>query len=164
MRDTLFKRHYLTQVHEIRASTRHSNLKYTVQYLRSDQHDVVEAAAALVRKLWQEHYGTQHGHHRALLFTSTKADADRLAGLLDCMSYHFEAGTVEDKAWIIKAWVSATSSPFLVRTSRLGAGLDYPSVRFVIHVDKPYGLMEFAQDSGRGGRGGKAAESIMVLR
>ena len=65
------------------------------------------------------------------------------------MSYHSEAGTVEDKARIIKAWVSGRSSPFLVGTSGLGAGLDYPSVRFVIHVDEPYSLMEFAQEFGR---------------
>ena len=163
MRDTLLKRHHLTQILEIRASTRRSNLKYTVQHLCSDQHAVVEAAA-LMRQLWQEHYGTQHGRHRALLFTRTKADADRLAGLLGCMSYHSEAGTVEDKARTIKAWVFGTSSPFLVGTSGLGAGFDYPSVRIVIHVDEPHGLMEFAQESGRGGRDGEAAETMVVLR
>ena len=120
MRDTLLKRHYLTQVHEIRASTRRSNLKYAVQHLPPDQHGIVEAAAALMRKLWQKSFGTQHGHHRALLFTRTKADADRLAGILGYMSYHSEAGTVEDKARIIEAWVSGKSDPFLVGASGLG--------------------------------------------
>ena len=113
MRDTLLKRHYLTQIHEFRASTRRSNLKYTVQHLRSDLHDIVEAAAALMWKLWQGNFGAQHFHHRALLFTRTKADADRLAGILGYMS-------VEDKARIIKAWVSGKSSPCLVGTSGLG--------------------------------------------
>ena len=163
MRDTLLRRHHLTEVHEIRASTRRSNIKYTVQHLQPELHDIVEAVASLAQRLWRERFRAQYGHHRALLFTRTKADADRLAGLLGCMSYHSEAGTVEDKARIIKAWVSGTSSPFLVGTSGLGAGLDYPFVRFVIHVDEPYGLMEFAQESGRGGRDGEAAESVVVL-
>ena len=73
-----------------------------------------------MRKLWQKSFGTQHGHHRALLFTRTKADADRLAGILGYMSYHSEAGTVEDKARIIEAWVSGKSDPFLVGASGLG--------------------------------------------
>jgi len=87
-----------------------------------------------------------------------------LATQLGCDSYHSEAGTADDKAAILLRWVTGSRSPFLVGTSGLGAGLDYPFVRLVVHVDEPDGLMEFVQESGRGGRDGVATESIVVLR
>ena len=39
----------------------------------------------------------------------------------------------------------AGDSPFLITTSALGAGVDYPSLRRVIHVDAPKGLVAYGQ-------------------
>lgn len=164
MKNTLLKRHFLTQVHEIRASTRRSNLRYTIMHLRQGQYDIVQEAASMMQKLWQQRFGGRHGENRAIVFTRSKAEADRLAGLLGCASYHSEAGEVQDKARIITSWASGSASPFLVGTSGLGAGLDYPYVRVVTHVDEPYGAVEFSQEAGRGGRDGREAQSIIVLR
>ena len=42
--------------------------------------------------------------------------------------------------------------PFMVSTSVLGAGYDFPNVDWVIHLDMAYGLTDFLQESGRAGR------------
>ncbi|KAF4335798.1 tlh3 [Fusarium beomiforme] len=51
----------------------------------------------------------------------------------------------------------------LVATSALGPGFDYPHIRLVIHVDAPSLLTDFSQESGRAGRDGEVAESIILL-
>ena len=44
---------------------------------------------------------------------------------------------------MVTAWCQGRDSPYLVATSALGAGLDYPSVRRVVHVDAPSGLVDY---------------------
>jgi len=50
----------------------------------------------------------------------------------------------------------------LVATSALGLGIDYACVSFVFHQGQSHNLMDFSQESGRAGRDGKHAESIVV--
>jgi superfamily II DNA helicase RecQ len=51
---------------------------------------------------------------------------------------------------------------FIVATSALGTGVDYPDIVYVLHVGVPYGMIDFAQESGRAGRGGEAVDSVIV--
>ena len=45
----------------------------------------------------------------------------------------------------------------------LGPGPDYPYIRWVIHVGVPSRLSDFSQASGRAGRAGQKATSILFL-
>ncbi|QRV82339.1 Helicase conserved C-terminal domain [Ceratobasidium sp. AG-Ba] len=47
-------------------------------------------------------------------------------------------------------------------TSGFGTGIHKKDVRVVIHLDKPYGLMSYAQESGRAGRDNKPALAIIM--
>ena len=47
--------------------------------------------------------------------------------------------------------------------SALSAGFDYTHVRLVIHINEPDSLVDFAQESGRAGRDGKEAYSVVLL-
>ena len=49
----------------------------------------------------------------------------------------------------------------LVTISALGLGIDYAHVRFVIHQGQSRSLIDFSQESGRGGRDGKEARSMI---
>jgi superfamily II DNA helicase RecQ len=38
---------------------------------------------------------------------------------------------------------------FLIATSALGPGVDFPGVVYIVHLGIPYRLIDFAQESGR---------------
>ncbi|RPB18138.1 hypothetical protein L211DRAFT_854421 [Terfezia boudieri ATCC MYA-4762] len=51
----------------------------------------------------------------------------------------------------------------ITATGSLGAGLNPKDVRLVIHAGGAWSLIDFAQESGRAGRDGKSAKSIVLL-
>jgi superfamily II DNA helicase RecQ len=78
---------------------------------------------------------------------------------LGCGSYH--AGRdAEDWMNQVNRWVS--NGGFIVATSALGTGVDYPNIVHVLHVGVPYGIIDFSRESGRAGRGSKAVDSVIV--
>ncbi|XP_078591193.1 uncharacterized protein LOC144870650 [Branchiostoma floridae x Branchiostoma japonicum] len=52
----------------------------------------------------------------------------------------------------------------LVATKAAGAGLDKPDVRFVVHLGCPSSIPDFLQESGRSGRDGRQAKSILFFK
>lgn len=51
----------------------------------------------------------------------------------------------------------------MVATTALGAGVDYASVRYILHVGAPTGMLDYAQETGRARRDGLQAECITLL-
>lgn len=160
----LLQQHHLSQVTEIRASTRRHNISYRVHRLDSDTSRMLEHAVEFIQAQKQLCIPADSCQHKIIIFTRTISEANSLASLLQCDSYHSQIESVEDKARIIARWSDTRGPTFLVGTSGLGAGLDYPHVRSVIHLNEPDGLMEFIQESGRAGRDGAGALSTVLLR
>ena len=49
-------------------------------------------------------------------------------------------------------------------TTGLGTGVDIPGIVAVVHMEQPYGLVDFVQQTGRGGRQmGEVVESVVVM-
>lgn len=48
-------------------------------------------------------------------------------------------------------------------TSALGTGVDFPGIVFVLHVGMPWGMIDYAQASGRGGRAGELVDAVIVV-
>ncbi|PVH70961.1 hypothetical protein DL98DRAFT_597368 [Cadophora sp. DSE1049] len=44
-----------------------------------------------------------------------------------------------------------------------GARNDYPGIVYGVHIGVPYGMIDFAQETGRGGRAGEDVDSIILL-
>ncbi|PLN78896.1 putative RecQ family helicase RecQ [Aspergillus taichungensis] len=105
----------------------------------------------------------------------TLATALRNAWDSNILAIAYHAGlTSQDRTRIQSSWTSPSpsspsstpSSPqpaftIIVATNAFGMGIDNPSVRFVIHWTPPRSFEGFVQESGRAGRDGRAAASII---
>jgi hypothetical protein len=93
---------------------------------------------------------------KGIVYCRSKRLCDELAGALGCPAYYadIEASRVE----VLETW--RQSGGLIVSTSALGVGVDIPRVLFTLHVERPWGMVDFVQESGRMRAGGK---SVIVL-
>jgi len=135
----------------IRASTVRSNIRYMVQRCRTGQ--LMKTALEVCWRM-KRRVGSQKG----VIYCRGRQQCEDMATQLGCAHYH--AGSV-DKAERLQAWVE--KGGFIVATSALGTGVDHAGIVFVLHVGMPYGMIDFAQESGRAGRAGEAVDSIVLV-
>lgn len=99
---------------------------------------------------------------RAIVYTQTRGEADKLSQRLTCPVYYSDSGSTEEKEEVLQRWRQGTSK-VVVATSAFGMGVDYPCVRAVIHMGPPRDMISFAQEVGRLGRDGRGGTSRIVL-
>lgn len=75
----------------------------------------------------------------------------------------------EERSRNFQAWAKQDSSKdgvhsvnLIISTSAFGCGIDIPDVRAVLHLGKPNSIISFIQESGRGGRDGHKAISMVL--
>lgn len=93
---------------------------------------------------------------KGIVYCRSKALCDELADALGCSAYY--ANMAASRTEVLETW--QRSGGLIVSTSALGVGIDIPRVLFTLHVEKPYGMIDFMQESGRMRAGGK---SVIVL-
>lgn len=62
-----------------------------------------------------------------------------------------------------RSWLESATSPWICATSALGTGDDVPNIVAVVHCGLPYGLVDYAQQSGRAGRDGTTPVKSIIL-
>jgi superfamily II DNA helicase RecQ len=53
---------------------------------------------------------------------------------------------------------------WIVATGALGTGINIEGIVYIVHVDRPYRLTSFIQQSGRNSRNGEVSDSIIIAR
>ncbi|RAH56962.1 RecQ family helicase RecQ [Aspergillus piperis CBS 112811] len=119
-----------------------------------------------------------------IIYVPLRTVSDKLApalsaswpGRIHAVAYHAGLSS-EDRTRIQSEWTSSKSFPkhggnenespqqpafyIIVATTAFGMGIDSPHVRFVVHWSPPRSFEGFVQESGRAGRDGHAAASIV---
>lgn len=136
----------------VRASTVRPNIRYFVSWCERGK--ALEAAMAMCRRQQQQ---LQDGK-KGVIYCRSKAQCEDLAEQLDCGYYH--AGVV-DRAERLERWLERGG--YIVATSALGTGVDFPGIVFILHVGMPWSMIDYCQESGRGGRGGELVDSVIIV-
>jgi len=137
----------------IRACTARTTTRYIVRTGIEDGRLLEEAIEVCSKQLAR----LQH-KSKMVVYCRSKAECKELAEALGCN--YFFSGSPEN-ADVIEIWKEAGGC--VVATTALGTGVNYAGVEMAVHVGMPYGLIDFAQESGRAGRGGEVVTSLILL-
>ncbi|KAG5727877.1 hypothetical protein E4T56_gene14094 [Termitomyces sp. T112] len=140
-------------LHEIRSPHSRQNIQYHVTHI-PDETDLQNEIQKLVKDI------TLKQNERGLIYCKTVNQVKKLAMKLGFPEYYSNMDMDDVKNKEIKKrrqdqWRLGLQ-PFqcwMVATMGFGQGIDYPSVRYVIHYDV-HGIMHFVQEVGRAGRDG----------
>ena len=105
----------------------------------------------------------EHMHESGIVYCATRNKAQAVANYLqkngiDALIYHAGMENEEREA---NQGAFFERPCVMVATIAFGMGIDKPDVRFIIHVDMPKSIENFFQETGRAGRDGKPAESVL---
>jgi superfamily II DNA helicase RecQ len=95
---------------------------------------------------------------RGVVYCLSKPRCKELADILGCPYYHAD---VPDRNEPIERWLK--HGGLITATSALGTGVDYPDIVYIMHEGMPWSMTDYAQESGRGGRGGEQVDSIILV-
>lgn len=153
-----------TTAETLRASSDRSNLQYLVQRVpeRGTVHEsLVEEVIRICNidlKRWRD--VDMQSSARSICFVRSKRVELTLTERLDCFFYHGDL-ELSKRQEMITAWSQGRRSPIMIATVAFGAGVDYPFIRRIIHVDAL--LLNYAQETGRAGRDGLPAVCLTLL-
>ena len=74
---------------------------------------------------------------------------------------HHSDLSVTEKEEALAAWRDGTVK-FMIATKGFGVGVDYPHVRFVLHLGGSSSVLDYAQETGRAGRDGEEANAQLI--
>ena len=105
------------------------------------------------------------GIQKGVVYVRSREGCEALAVKLGCDHYH--SGIVEEsqRRATLQRWVTGEGdNRWIVVTTGLRTGVDIPGIVAVVHMEQPYGLVDFVQQTGRGGRqAGEVVESVVVM-
>jgi ATP-dependent DNA helicase RecQ len=104
---------------------------------------------------------------RAVVFCLYTSDTEQLCELINndfqatvCGYYHGQMKP-EERRGMFQDWLSGKIK-VMAATKAFGTGIDFPKIRVVIHKGMISSLLDYAQETGRGGRDGQVATCITV--
>jgi len=141
----------------IRASSFRSNIK--VKVVRCGNGKGITTALQLAK---QRVESLKTGE-KVVIFCRSRSKAEMLGGssLLNCPMY-YGGMSDEERSENLQRW-QEPSEVFLIATTAFGCGVDIPGIVSTFHVNSPYTLVDFVQESGRGGRHGERSSATIII-
>jgi superfamily II DNA or RNA helicase len=157
--DELIRRVYVErdQVALFRAATARTNVAYQVVTVgkAAKKKEVEEIVLRMVRQKLRK-----HNTGKVVVYGNSVPKVKALAEQLGCDAYHHKA---VGKASMLQAF-AAGNKRVIVATSALGMGVDIPDIRCIVHIDWPFTVLDYAQESGRAGRDRLRSEAVMIVQ
>jgi superfamily II DNA helicase RecQ len=157
--DELFRRMHFDpdQVKVFRAETARTNVAYRVIKVgkAARKQEVEEMIVGVVQQKLRK-----YRKGKVVVYGNSVRKVQGLAQQLGCDAYYHDA---VGKASMLEAFMSG-SRRVMVATSALGMGVDIPDIRCIVHIDWPFSVLDYAQESGRAGRDGARSEAVMIVQ
>ena len=102
---------------------------------------------------------------KGMIYCRSKKASEQLAEKLRCQFYH--SGMAEkQRQEMLKRWSKGQSdNRWITATTGLGTGVDIEEIVAVMHMEMPWGLVDFVQQTGRGGRRAETTmKSVIVMK
>lgn len=145
----------ITEAHFIRRSTNRTNLRYSVLETPSSKQ-----AWDRLHKIMTDEVGNYEASGRTIIYCRSKSLVEAVHRAYDTLRYHADM-TNEERATNLAKFMTEPDTT-IAATGALGAGVDPPGVRLTIHMGGVWSLVDFHQESGRAGRDGLRAKSIII--
>ncbi|KAK9426861.1 P-loop containing nucleoside triphosphate hydrolase protein, partial [Lipomyces doorenjongii] len=141
-------------------STMRANIRYSVERVPD------EVLEERLERCIGSFFAHASPKDRALVFcmsvSTTEALYNGFRNKFDGMFYYHGKLDQNAKKTVLDKWVQGEYK-LVFCTSGFGVGIDYGSVSNVIHYGGMWELLDFVQESGRAGRDGRPAQSIVLL-
>ena len=157
--DELFRRMHFErdQVKMFRADTARTNVAYRV--ITIDKTAKRKEVEAKVLEVVQQKL-KKHKTGKMVIYGNSVPKVKELAKKLECHAFHHNA---IGKASMLEDLLTGKQR-VIVATGALGMGVDIPDIRCIIHIDWPFSVLDYAQESGRAGRDGIRSEAVMIVQ
>lgn len=142
-------------VREFRMRTARTNIRYSVCTIDGSQREHDEAVVGVVEAKFRQY---QPG--KMIVYCNSTSGVSKYADMLGVDAYYSDADLKAEKFEDFRSG----RTQLIVATSALGLGIDIPDIRAVVHVDWPFGMIEYSQEGGRAGRDRQASENIVIMR
>ncbi|RSL86277.1 hypothetical protein CDV31_016422, partial [Fusarium ambrosium] len=159
MLEDWFRREMLAQSAVIvRDRTTKLNCRYRVEQVKPGGGAVEKRTVEVIERLDAQ----MTGHQKGVIYCRSRGQCEAMAEDIGCGVHH--SGMTEKERYEARtAWVEGRASRWIVATTGLGTGVDIEGIVAVVHVEQPYGLVDFVQQTGRGGRrAGEVVKSIII--
>ncbi|EXK25262.1 hypothetical protein FOMG_18058 [Fusarium oxysporum f. sp. melonis 26406] len=135
------------------------NYRYEVQQVKPGRDAIENRTVEVIKQLDQDMTGRQKG----VIYCRSKSQCEAIADEIGC-GFHHSGMSEQGRHEARTAWIEGrNTSRWIAATTGLGTGIDIEGIVAVVHMEKPYGLVDFVQQIGRGGRrAGEVVRSVII--
>ncbi|EXK77718.1 hypothetical protein FOQG_17586 [Fusarium oxysporum f. sp. raphani 54005] len=135
------------------------NIRYQVERVKPGRKAMEDGVMATIKAIEARMSPAQRG----VIYCRSIKQCEEMAALVGCKAHHSKL-TRDSRASVLQDWIDGRGGQrWIAATTGLGTGVDIRGIIGVIHVGPPFGLVDFVQQTGRGGRQrGEVVESVIV--